>query len=411
MISPDEALEMVLREARPCLPRAVPLGEACGLRLAESVVADGPYPPFARALRDGYAVRASDAGKTVRIAGEVAAGEVAAASVAEGVCLEIMTGAACPAGTEAVVPNEQVSRDGDHVTLPLQISPDQHVALPGSECRAGQVVLEPGATVTPLAVAVLASLGRKEARVVPRPSLAVITTGGELVAPDEEPVLGQIRDSNGPMLVAMARDLGLSAPPHLHAADREEAILAALEQAAPCDVVVLTGGVSVGRYDLVPASLKAYGAELVFHRVSQRPGRPLLLARKGAQLLFGLPGNPLGVHFCFHRYVTAAVRQMEGKTAVADRRWGRLTAPIEHRGQRTYFVTARAERGGPPGHQWRVHPLPGVTSADVFGSCGANCYAELPPGQDVVPAGALVSFAWIAGACACARQPRSGERQ
>ncbi len=409
MISPDEALDLVLREARPGLPRAVPLGEACGLRLAEAVVAEGPFPPFPRALRDGYAVRVSDGGKTVRIAGEVAAGEVAAASVAEGVCLEIMTGAACPAGTEAVVPKEQVGREGDRVTLPLQIAPGQHVALPGSECRAGQVVLEPGAIVTPLAVAVLASLGRKEVRVVPRPSLAVITTGGELVASDQEPAWGQIRDSNGPMLVAMARDLGLSPPPHLHAVDREEAILAVLGQTASHDVVVLTGGVSVGRYDLVPESLKAYGAELVFHRVSQRPGRPLLLARKGAQLLFGLPGNPLGVHFCFHRYVTAAVRQMEGKVAAAERCLGRLTAPVEHRGHRTYFVTARAERGGPAGDGWRLHPLPGVTSADIFASYGANCYAELPPGQEVVPAGALVSFTWIAGASG--PHPTSGKSE
>lgn len=398
MISPDEALELVLREARPCPPRPVPLVEACGLRLAEAVVADGPYPPFARALRDGYAVRASDVGRTVRVAGEIAAGEVTAASVADGVCLEIMTGAACPAGTEAVVPKEQVRRDGDRAALPLEVSPGQHVALPGSECRAGQVVLEPGATITPLAVAVLASFGRKEVRVVPRPSLAVITTGGELVAPDQEPALGQIRDSNGPMLAAMARDLGLAPPPHLHAVDRVEAILAVLGQVARYDVVVLTGGVSVGSYDLVPEGLEAYGAELVFHRVSQKPGRPLLLARKGAQLLFGLPGNPLGSHFCFHRYVSAAVRQMEGKAAVPDRLSGRLTARIEPRGRRTYFVTARAERGTRPDDDWRVHPLPGVTSADVFASCGANCYAEVPPGQDEIPPGALVPFTWIGGA-------------
>jgi molybdenum cofactor synthesis domain-containing protein len=405
MISPDEALELVLREARACPPRAVPLGEACGLRLAEAVVAEGPFPPFARALRDGFAVRAADAGKTVQIAGEVAAGEVTAASVVEGICLEIMTGAACPAGTEAVVPKEEVSREGDRVTLPETISPCQHIAQPGSECRAGQIVLEPGATITPLAVAVLASLGRKEVRVVPRPSLAVITTGGELVGPGEEPAWGQIRDSNGPMLAAMARNLGLSPSPHLHAADREESILATLQETAAYDVVVLTGGVSVGRYDLVPEGLKTYGAEIVFHRVSQRPGRPLLLARKGARLLFGLPGNPLGVHFCFHRYVTAAVRQMEGKPAAAEPCLGRLTAPVEHRGRRTYFVTARAERGGPPGDEWRVHPLPGVTSADVFTPCGANCYAELPPGEEVVPAGAVVSFTWIAGASDFRKSP------
>ncbi len=400
MITPDEALELVLGEARPCPARPVPLVEACGLRLAEAVAAGKPFPPFPRALRDGFAVRASDAGKTVRIAGEVAAGQVSAAGVAEGTCLEIMTGAACPAGTEAVVPKEQVSREGDRVALPPEISHGQHIAQPGSECQAGRVILEPGATLTPLAVAALASLGRKEVRVVPRPSLAVITTGGELVGPDQEPAWGQIRDSNGPMLVAMARDLGLSPPPHLHAVDREESILAALHETAAYDVVVLTGGVSVGRYDLVPESLKVYGAELVFHRVSQRPGRPLLLARKGAQRLFGLPGNPLGVHFCFHRYVTAAVRQMEGKPAALDRCLGSLTADVEQRGRRTYFVTARAERGGPPGDQWRVEPLAGVTSADVFAPCGANCYVELPPGHEIVPAGTHVSFTWLAGAFA-----------
>ncbi len=200
------------------------------------------------------------------------------------------------------------------------------------------------------------------------------------------------------MLVGMCCDLGLAEPLHLHAEDEPEAILSALARAEECEIVLLTGGVSVGRYDLVPQALKTYGAELVFHKVRQKPGKPLLFARKGPQLLFGLPGNPLAAHLCFHRYAGAAIRQMSGKAAVVSPLLGRLTAAVEPKAGRTYFVTARAEQAASNTGQWLVTPLPGLSSADIFDSCRANCYAEVPPGNEALDAGDGVRFTWVGNA-------------
>ncbi len=189
LMAPDEALRMVLEVALPLAPRRISLPCARGLRLAESVVADRDYPPFHRAMMDGYAVLlASDGDKnTVRVVGQVAAGQAGARQLEPGECVEIMTGAECPPGTQAVIPFEQSIRDGEFMRLPVGIQSRQHMALRGSECRAQSVLLQVGDLVTPLAVGVLASVGRREVLVVPRPTLGIITTGGELVSAPNVP--------------------------------------------------------------------------------------------------------------------------------------------------------------------------------------------------------------------------------
>ncbi len=395
MVDPDEALRLVLQAAVASRPQSVPLAEACGMQLAEAVRADRDYPPFDRSMMDGYAVRLVQAGRTIDVAGEIAAGQHVATRLGDESCFEIMTGAPCPPGTEAVVQKERVRREGDRVTLPEEIPPGEHIAPQGSECEARRVVLQPGQTITPLAVATMASFGLTTVEVVPRPRLAVITTGAELIPGNQEPKPGQIRDSNGPMLVAMAGDVGVRQMLHLHAEDRLDAILDSLAKAADRDVVLLTGGVSVGSYDLVPRALQDYGAETVFHKVSQKPGKPLLFAKRQSQLIFGLPGNPLASHLCFHRYVTAAIRQMESKPPVLEALQGCLVDPFQPKRSRAFFVPAHAERAD---NQWAVNLLPGTSSADVFTSAGANCYARVPPGKSMIPAGESLPFSWIGNA-------------
>ena len=328
------------------------------------------------AQRDGFAVRVADSGRTLPIAGLLPAGSVWAGELAAGQCLEIMTGAPCPPGVEAVVAKEDAVRQADAVSLPTEIRHNQNVAAAGSECRAGQWVMSPGDLVTPMAIGVLAAFSRATVRVIPRPRLGIITTGAELAAGPPRP--GQIRDSNGPMLEAMARAEGLEPQPTAHAADQTEAILAAL-RTADCDIVVLTGGVSVGALDLVPQALADYGAETVFHGVNQTPGKPLLFARKQRQLLFGLPGNPLACHLGFHRYVSAAIRKLSGRPPHLPQIEGELTHPWQMAGGRTRFVPARAEFAAGPRPCYRVRLLPGVSSADIFHGSQANCYVELPP--------------------------------
>jgi molybdopterin molybdotransferase len=225
----------------------------------------------------------------------------------------------------------------------------------------------------------------------------VITTGGELVTPGQDPSAAQIRDSNGPMLTAMAVAIGLAPPRTLHADDRLAAIRAALDCVADRDIVLLAGGVSVGTYDLVPQALRQYGAEVVFHKVTQKPGKPLLFTRRGSQLLFGLPGNPLACHLCFHRYVAAAARQLAGRPAQSLPLVGRLTAAVKGPRLRTFYATARAEPDEAAYGGWLVHPNPGVSSADIFSTCRANCYVEVPPRSEGMPVGSPVSFTWVIG--------------
>jgi molybdopterin molybdotransferase len=399
MIDPQQALALVLQVAARRPPRRVPLAAAAGLMLAQSVRADRDYPPFPRATMDGFAVCTADAGRTVKVVGEVAAGQDVKIEVAPGHCLEIMTGAPCPPGTEAVVKKEETSRDGDWVVLPARISSGENIAPRGSECEAGRLVLESGQTITPLAVAVLASFGLESVEVFPRPSLAIVTTGAELIPPGRPPGRplgpGQIRDSNGPMLRAMAHELGIEQPALLHAEDRLEAILQALDRAAAKDLVLLTGGVSAGKYDLVPDALESHDAECIFHKVAQKPGKPLLLAQKGPQLLFGLPGNPLSCHLAFHRYVAAAIRQMEGKPPLPGPFRGQLTEPVRPRRSRTFYVQARAELLPQQSAAWQIRPLLGASSADMFACHRANCYVEVPPGETPIPAGEVLQFTWL----------------
>jgi molybdenum cofactor synthesis domain-containing protein len=397
MIDPDEALQSVLDTAIPRPPRRVSLAEASGHGLAEEIRADRDYPPFSRAMMDGYAVHCADAGAALEVVGEVPAGTAPVGALSGRGCWEIMTGAVCPPGTEAVVPYEQTRRDGSRVLMPNRIIAGDNIDMPGADCRAGTVVLKPGDRLTPMAVAVLASFGIDAVQVVPRPSLAIIVTGTELIPPGQSPAAWQIRNSNGPMLLAMAGEAGIRSPRCLSAGDRLDAIVESLRQTSDCDVVVLSGGVSAGKYDLVVPALQQYGAEIIFHKVTQKPAKPLLLARKQAEQIFGLPGNPLASHLGFHRYVVAGMRRMEGKPPV-EPGLGKLAAPLHPAGGRTLFWLARAERADDSFVDWRLHPLPAASSADVFSPCQANCYARVPPGNAEVPAGTIVSFTWIAPA-------------
>ena len=395
MVSPDEALDLVLQYAQPRRPQIVAASAACGLQLAEAIRADRDYPPFARAMMDGYAVRVADAGRTVAVVAELAAGRMADVTVAGGRAVKIMTGAPCPAGTEAVVPMEHVPRHGRQVDLPGAIPVGQHIAPQGSECRCGDVVLQPGQMVSPLVIAVLASFGVERVAAIPRPSLAVITTGEELIPPGQIPAPGQIRNSNGPMVLAMARQWGLEQLIHLHTVDDPEATRRTLDAVADRDLVLFTGGVSAGSYDFVPQTLTAYGAATIFHQVAQKPGKPLLVARKAEQLIFGLPGNPLACHLGFHRYVTAAIQRMQGQWPRSAQLLGQLAAPVTSRHQRTFFLLGKAWYDAAVAGGWRVEPVAGNSSADVFGPCGANCYVRLPPGPVDLAAGAAVELTWI----------------
>ena len=392
MITPDQALDLVLVNTvrRPC--SEVPIEQAPGMILAQNVRADRDFPPFPRAMMDGYAVRLEDAGRAVQVAGEVAAGQAPTVEVTAGRCVSIMTGAACPTGTEVVVPVEKTRVEGMGVVLPADLIPGKHIAPKGTECPAGSVVLEVGHPLSSLTVAVLAAVGRLQIQTFDLPHIAIISTGSELCPPDQKPGPFQIRDSNGPMLAAQVLLAGLPQPLVLHADDNVASLSEALDRTRDMDIVLLSGGVSMGRYDLVPAALKKLGVNAIFHKVTQKPGKPLLFGRKEEQLFFGLPGNPQSSHFCFHRYVAPAARKMAGRSPLEPVRAAALTRTLKVNSSRTNFLLGRARSHD--GHL-EVQPLAGKGSADLFSGQLANGYIRLEPGDNDLKPGQPVPFQFM----------------
>ncbi len=393
MIPVREALDLVLAAVQPLPAEQVPLAAAYGRVLAEDLRADRDVPPFDRAMMDGYAVRLADAGRAVPVRGELPAGQVQAEPLADGLCIEIMTGAPCPAGVEAVVPREEIRHEGDHIRLPEALLRGQHIAPLGSEARQGAVIVAADSLVTPLVVGNLAAFGYATVALRRRPRLALLTTGDEIAPAGQAPGPGQIRNSNGPMLLALAQELGCEPPLSLHAGDSFESLAATLEEAArAADVIVLTGGVSAGRYDLVPAALERLGATPVFHKVQQRPGKPLFFATRGPQLFFGLPGTPLGSLNSFVRYVGPALRKLMGQDPAPCRGRARLSAALPAGGERDLFLPARVD----PGSQGlELHPLWGEGSSDLHAVALSNAFVAVPMGAAARAPGTTVDFEWM----------------
>ncbi len=401
-VDPDHALQLVLAAAAQLGAAHVGLASALGSVLDESVVADRDYPPFDRAIMDGFAVHLAAAGRELPVVGEVAAGQVASAALPHDTVVAIMTGAPCPAGTEAVVPVEAVIQGSGSVRLPPTITPGQNVAARGSECRTGTEILQPGQEVTPLRLALLATVGRTTVRVRRPPTLAIISTGDELVPVASTPGPAQIRSSNGVMLAAMAELCGLKAVTQFHAGDDLDALQAALETVSDHDMIVFIGGVSVGRHDLVPAAIAAYGGQTVFHRVRQKPGGPMLFATKAvgtpgftarpSQLIFGLPGNPLSAQLGFHRYVRPTIRVSMGLDPRPPASTGRLTDSVTVDGSRSAFRLCRIA----PGEMgWQVTPVANRGSADIFAAAAADALARFEPAKEPYLAGSEVRFEWL----------------
>ena len=305
MLSVDEALRDVLEHAAPLPPRRVPLAESLGCALAEAVTADRDSPPFDKALLDGYAIRSSDfegvGPVTLDVIEEITAGRTPSTPIGRGQCTGIMTGAPMPIGADAVVMVEESRRDGDRVVLSPSKPPRAGAGRleRGREMKAGETLLRAGEVIGPVTLGLLASVGHVEPMVIPRPSVAIVPTGDELVPPEAEPGPGQIRNSNASTLDGLARAAGAATVVAPIAPDDPEALSAALSNALKADVVLVTGGVSAGKLDLVPGILAGLGVRSIFHKVRLKPGKPLLFGvgkprddGRPAPLVFGLPGNP-----------------------------------------------------------------------------------------------------------------------
>jgi molybdopterin molybdotransferase len=336
VIPVETALEIVLAHT-PTLPaEEVLLTDALGRVLAEDVRSDVDLPPFDRSAMDGFAVRARDTARVptiLRVVGQVRAGQWPERTLGADEAIEIMTGAPVPPGADAVQQVEQTRRPDDgRVEVLASVEPGQNVAPRGSEVRAGERVLEGGERIDPAVVAVLAAVGKGRVRVGARPQVAVLVTGDEHVDVAETPDGAQIRNSNGFSALAQAEQAGAVGRSLGVVPDDREQIAARVRDGLAGDVLVLSGGVSAGVYDLVEEVLASFGVEILFDKVAIKPGAPLVFGRlvrgastkpdrasperTGTTLVFGLPGNPVSAQVTFDLFVRAALLRMQGARGV-----------------------------------------------------------------------------------------------
>ena len=381
MISVEKALEVVLAHTKALPAEEVLLPDALGRVLAEEVRADRDLPAFDRSAMDGYAVHAGDATHApvvLEVTGQVRAGQLPDRPLEPGKAVQIMTGAPVPAGADAVQPVEKTRAldGGARVEILSPVEPGAHIARQGTEVRAGDLVLERGRTLDPASLAVLASVGKGRLQVGRRPTVSVIVTGDELVDVWERPTGGRIRNSNGPALVAQARwagaevrDLGVVPDDALRIADAVRAAFAS-------DVVVLSGGVSEGAYDLVEPVLERFDVGLLFTKVAIKPGAPLVFGRRGDTLVFGLPGNPVSSQVTFDLFVRAALLRLQGASVVQRPRVEvELAEGVKNRsGREAYLpVRVRGENG-----RLLARPVPSQGSGDLVAHARANALVIVP---------------------------------
>jgi molybdopterin molybdotransferase len=403
MLTIKEALDAVLEHARPVPATRELTVQALHCVLAEDVAADIDLPPFDKALVDGYAVRSTDLEGTdrwLRLGEVIPAGKTPSRVLGRGEAAVIMTGAPIPSGSDAVVMHERTERQGDRILVDEPaIRPGQNILRRGGEMLAGDVVVARGSIITPARVGVLASVGRTLVKVF-RPRVAIVPTGDELVEPEKVPGPGQIRNSNALMLEALAIDEGASVETMPVAPDEPARLRQALEAGLGVDVLIITGGVSAGQRDLVPAMLEAIGVRRVFHKVSLKPGKPLWFgvgpprAESAGTLVFGLPGNPVSGLVGFLLFIRDALAVMAGKPARGRKILeARLTRGFTHRGDRPTYHPARLVEGL-DGHSGGLflETLDWSGSADLLTVAQADGFAEFSAGDREYAPGEIVGF-------------------
>ena len=347
MITVEEALARIFALVDETGPEDVPMAEAAGRVLAEAVVAKRDQPPFRASVMDGYAVRSNEVavGACFRVIGEAPAGRAFSGTVASGEAVRIFTGAPMPEGADHVVIQEDVTREGDVITLTDRLDPKPNVRPPGADFRCGDRIEAPR-RLRPADLALIAAMNVPRVTVRRRPIVAILPTGDELVQPGGTPRPDQIVASNSYALKAMVEAEGAEARLLPIAGDSAESLVAAFRLAEGADLLLTIGGASVGDYDLVGATAEAEGVERAFYKVAMRPGKPLMAGRAGRMVMIGLPGNPVSAIICGQIFVLPALRAMLGLgRAAAPRLTAPLAAPLTANGPREHYMRAVLEQG------------------------------------------------------------------
>jgi molybdopterin molybdotransferase len=367
------------------------LGEAQGRVLAEDIAADRDYPPFHRSIRDGFAVRAGDVSAPpveLRWRGEIRAGGYFTGAMGAGECVSIMTGAPLPAGADAVVMVEYTESQGDTVRIHRAVRAGENVVRQGSEACEGSGVLPRGRRLSAGELGLLATVGKTSVPVFVRPVVAILPTGDEVVPVEQRPEWFQIRNSNAVALAAQVVDAGGVPRCLAIAPDRPEALRSLIQEGLSSDLLLLTGGVSVGKYDFVEQTLADLGAEFYFQSVALRPGKPLVFGRVAGKFFFGLPGNPLSTFVTFALLARPALAVLGGADfAVPIFLRARLGKALQQKTGLTAFLPARVESTseGPV-----VSLVAWQGSGDLVGAAAANCFVVIHPDQTSLAAGEWV---------------------
>jgi molybdopterin molybdotransferase len=395
VLTPAEA-DLLIGQNLQCLPiESLPLTQCAGTVLRENVYAERDQPPFDRVAMDGIALATPGpaAPRRLHIQATQAAGDPPLTLESHEHCIEVMTGAVLPQGCDCVVPVEEISVSGTAATLTAaaRVEPWRNVHRRGTDTRQGTLLIAAGAKLRPPEVAIAASAGMARIRVSSQPMLAVISTGNELVEPGEPVLAHQIRRSNAYAIISALRQHGFQRVADEHLRDDPVELRARLRfHLDTHDVLVLTGGVSAGRFDLVPQVLTELGVRPIFHKVAQRPGKPLWfgVAANGTAV-FGLPGNPVSTLVCFTRYVLPALLGSLGHSAAPPERIA-LGAAFTVNPPLTHFLPVRLEQDD-WGRSWAL-PAPTNGSGDFSALAGTAGFVELPPGPHTYPKGHVTRF-------------------
>jgi len=390
MLTPKEALERILGEVSGAVEvEEVSLRDAFGRVLARQVASDVDLPPFDKSAMDGYAIRRGDfAGPEgeveLEVLGESSAGAPFAGAISDGQCVAIYTGAEVPADCDAVVMVEKTRREGDRVWIEDDPGERQNICERAEDLSVGKVVLEPGRRLRPVDLSVLAAVGCEPVPVFRRPRVSILTTGDELVAPGEAPGPGQIREGNTLHLAAMAGAAGAEVEAIGLIADDADALAAAFDEAlTSCDALITTGGVSMGKYDLVGEVLERVGVEQVFHKIAIKPGKPVWFGKRGDALVFGLPGNPVSCLVTHEVFVRPALARLGGcEDEVGERlAWGIWRGGERRTNPRQQNLPVHVEQTKDGGTDLRS--IEWHSSADVVALTTAQGLMVIPPDEHV----------------------------
>ncbi|HXM90318.1 MAG TPA: gephyrin-like molybdotransferase Glp [Candidatus Dormibacteraeota bacterium] len=377
----QEVISQISKAKPPTATVNLSVWDALGYVLAQDLIADRNYPPFNRATRDGYAVRASEstAGATLACIGEIKAGDALIQPLENGTCIQIMTGAPVPPEADAVVMIEHTSREKELIHFQQTATKGQNIVPVGSETAKDQPLLQPGTRLGYAELGLAAQIGATQLRCAKKPRVAILSTGDEIVPIDATPGPFQIRNSNSVSLAAQVREAGGEPVILGNAADRIESLGDKIQQGLQEDLLVLSGGVSMGKYDLVEDVLKSLGATFYFDAVAIRPGKPAVFAMCNEKPVFGLPGNPISTMVTFELFVVPAIDLLSGAPArPLPFLKATLAEAMKEKPGMTHFLPARVQFDSGEAH---VKPLPWKGSGDTVAMAKANCF--LVVGSDI----------------------------